>query len=86
MRTRYRVLAVTRGAEIYIEIWDEVTRAGIVVPFPEVLTVAADITLELARIFAELHTHLDQEDGTLPEWERQITEWRKKGKGTDGLN
>jgi hypothetical protein len=82
---RYRVLALTRGAEIHVEIWDEPEKRG-VVPFPEVLTVAADITLELARVFEDLQTHLEREDGTLPEWERQITKWRKKSKGTEGLN
>ena len=41
---RYRVLGVTRGAEIHVEIWDELTRTGVVVPFPEVLIVAADST------------------------------------------
>ena len=54
-------------------------------PLPEALTVAADITLEIARVFEALATHLDRDDGTLPEWERQITESRKKGKGTVGL-
>jgi hypothetical protein len=83
---RYKVLGVTRGAEIYVEIFDEVEKQGVVLTFPEALTIAADINLEIARIFSELATHLDREDGTNPEWERQITEWRKKGTGTEGLN
>jgi hypothetical protein len=83
---RYRVLAVTRGAELYVEIFDTVEQRGVVVPFPEALTVAAEINLEIARIFAELATHLDRDDGTIPEWERQISEWKKQGKGTEGLN
>ena len=86
MRNRYRVLGVTRGTEIHVEIWDELTKTGVVVPFPEVLTVAAEITLEIARIFEEIMTHLDADDGTVPEWERRMTEWRKKGTGTEGLN
>ena len=52
--------------------------------FPEALTVAVDLNLAIARIFKEMATHLDREDGTIPEWERQMTEWRKKG--TEGPN
>jgi hypothetical protein len=48
------VLALRRGAEISFEVWDEVTKSGFDVPFPEVLTVAEDINLDLARIFDEL--------------------------------
>ena len=54
---RYRVLGVTRGAEIYIEILDAVENRAVVLTFPEALTVAADITLEIARVFRELATH-----------------------------
>ena len=86
MRKRYRVLGVTRGAEVYVEIWDEVEKRGVVLTYPEALTVAAEINLEIVRIFKELVSHLDRDDGTVPEWERQISEWRKKGTGTDGLN
>ena len=86
VRKRYRVLAVTRGAEIHVEIWDELTKTGVVVPYPEALTVAAEINLEIARIFEELASHLDEADGTIPEWERQISEWRKKGTGAEGQN
>jgi hypothetical protein len=86
VRKRYRVLGVTRGAEIHLEIWDELTKTGVVVPFPEALTVAANINLEIARIFDEMATHLDQDNGTVPEWERHISEWKKRNKGADGLN
>ena len=86
VRTRYRVLALTRGAEIHGENWDELTKTGGVVPLPEELPVAADITLEISRICEDLHTRLVRDDGTIPEWQRQFTEWRKKGTGTEGLN
>jgi hypothetical protein len=85
VRTRSRVLGLTPGAEFHVEVWDELTKTG-VVPFPEALTVAADITLEIARIVEVLVAQLDQDDGTLPERKRQMTEWRKKGTGTEGLN
>jgi hypothetical protein len=60
VRKRYRVPGVTRGAEINIEIWDEVEKRGVVLTYPEALTVAADINLEIARVFQELVSHLDQ--------------------------
>lgn len=78
---RYRVLGVSRGAEISVEIDDAVEQRGVVLTYPEALIVGADITLEIAQVFQELATHLDQEDGTLPEWERHRSEWRKKGTG-----
>jgi hypothetical protein len=59
---RYRVLGVTRGTLIYVEIFDEVEKQGVVLTFPEALTVVADINLEIARIFGELVTHLDRDD------------------------
>jgi hypothetical protein len=83
---RYRVLALTRGAEVHVEIWDEVEKRGVVLTFPEALEVAAAITLEVARLSEVIGTHLDREDGTIPEWERQISEWKKKGTGTEGRN
>jgi hypothetical protein len=60
VRKRYRVPGVTRGAEIIIEIWDEVEKRDVVLTYPEALTVAADINLEIARVFQELVSHLDQ--------------------------
>ena len=83
---RYTVLGFTRGAQIYIEIFDEVEKRSLVVPFPEALTLAADINLAVAHVFSELAAYLDREDGTIPGWERQISEWKKKGTGTEGLN
>ena len=74
---RYRVLGVTRGAEISIEIFDDVEKRSVVLTFPEAMRVATDINLEIARIFPGLATHLDREDGTIPEWERRISEWKK---------
>lgn len=32
---RSRVLGVTRGAEVYVEIYDEVEKRGVVLTFPE---------------------------------------------------
>ena len=52
----------------------------------EALTIAAAISLEIARVFEEIGIHLDRNDGALPEWEREVNEWRKKNPGTEGLN
>lgn len=83
---RDRFLGVNRGVEFYIEIFDDVVNRGVVVPFPEALIVAADINLEITRVFDGMVTHLDREDGMHPEWERLPAEWRKKDMGTEGLN
>ena len=76
---RYRTLAVTRGVEVFVEIVDEVTRQGVLVPFPEILTLGADINLELARICEVLGARMDQ--GTLPVWERSRSKWGPHGEG-----
>jgi hypothetical protein len=83
---RYRVIVVRRGVDLFIEIWDEVMQMDVVIPFPEVLTVAADLNLEVARLFSEIVARLDHEDGTLPTWEQQISGWQKKGTGTEEQN
>ena len=76
---RYRALSVTRGVEVFVEIVDEVTRQGLLVPFPEILTLGADINLELARICEVLGARMDQ--GTLPVWERITSTWGPHGEG-----
>ncbi|MBW3634640.1 MAG: hypothetical protein KY456_16595 [Chloroflexi bacterium] len=86
VRTRSRVLGVTGGAAISAESYDELDKRVVGLTLPEASTVAADITLEIAWVFHDLATDLDREDGTLPEWEWQITEWRKKSTGTEGLD
>jgi hypothetical protein len=69
---RFKVLPYTRGAEISIEIMDDVTKSGSVMPFLDVLVAAADITLEAVRISEVMAKQM--QGGTLPEWERLVAE------------
>ena len=77
---RFKVLAYTRGPEIYIEIMDDVTKTGVVMPFLDALGAASDINLEAVRISEVMATQM--QGGTLPEWERLVAEWGRHGEGT----
>jgi hypothetical protein len=58
----------------------------VVVPYPQALTMAADINRDLCRTFEVMRARLNQDDGTVSEWKRRISAWRKKVRGTGGLN
>jgi hypothetical protein len=81
---RYKVLAFTRGAEVYVEILDDVTQTGVVMDLLAALQVAAEINLETTRIMAVLASQVEQ--GTLPVWKQFIAEWGPHGDGTAEQN
>jgi hypothetical protein len=70
---RFKVLAYTRGAEIYIEIVDVVRKTGVVMDLVSALRAAADINLEATRIMDVMATQMEQ--GTIPLWKQFISEW-----------
>jgi hypothetical protein len=82
---RFKVLAYTRrGVEIYVEVMDDTTKQGVMMPLIEALQVAADINLEVARLL-DVVAH-QMADGTIPEFERRIAEWGLHGEGTAEQN
>ena len=82
--TRYKVLAFTRGAEVYIEILDDVMKTGVVMDLRSALAVAGDINREAVRIVDVVGSQIDQ--GTIPHWKRFISQWGSHGEGTAEQN
>jgi hypothetical protein len=74
---RFKVLAYTRGAEIYIEIIDDMRKTGVVMDLVSALRAAADINLEATRIMEVVVTQMEQ--GTIPMWKQFVSEWEPPG-------
>jgi hypothetical protein len=81
---RYQVLALTRGAEVSVEILDDVRKTGVTMDVLSALRVAADINLEATRMMEVTASQVEQ--GTILVWKQMISEWGPHGERTAEQN
>ena len=81
---RFQVFAYTRGVEIWVEISVKATSVTLTIPMLDALKIAANINHQLVYAFEGVLKRFDA--GTLPEFERLISEWGPHGEGTAEQN
>jgi hypothetical protein len=81
---RFQVFAYTRGVDLWVEISDKATGVTLTIPMLDALKIAANINQQVVYALEGLFKRA--EGGTLPEFERLISEWGPHGEGTAEKN
>jgi hypothetical protein len=81
---RFQVFAYTRNLQIYVEISDTHAGTALTIPMLDALKVAGNINQQLVYALEGLFKRA--EGGTLPEFERLISEWGPHGEATAEQN
>ncbi len=79
-----QVFAYRRGVEIFVEIREKDSADGLTIPWMEALKVASRINEQV--IHAVEGFFRQAQDGTIPEFERRISELGPHGEGTAEQN